>query len=218
MLILPLLILAYLLGAFPTAVVLGKVSRGTDVRDHGSGNAGGTNAWRVFGWKIGLPVMLFDVIKGVLASMAIPRIPIGPLPLELSVVALLCGVAAVLGHVFPVYTRFRGGKGVATGAGILVVLAPIPAAIAVGVFALVLVTFGRVSLSSILAAVSLPLSVYLMDPRFSLNESVMLFVLTCTLALFIIYTHRSNIRRLLHGEERAFTTVQLWRRVLRRRP
>ena len=218
MLILPLLILAYLLGAFPTAVVLGKLIRGTDVRDHGSGNAGGTNAWRVLGWKIGLPVMLLDVIKGVLASMAIPRLPVGSLPLEFSLVALLCGVAAVLGHVFPVYTRFRGGKGVATGAGILLVLAPIPAAIAVGVFALVLVTFGRVSLSSILAAISLPISVYLMNPRFSLNDSVMLFAVTCTLALFIIYTHRSNIRRLLQGQERAFAKVQLWRRVLRRRP
>jgi glycerol-3-phosphate acyltransferase PlsY len=217
MLIVPLLLLSYLVGAFPTAIVLGRVFRGTDIRDHGSGNAGGTNAWRVFGWKIGLPVMFVDVAKGALASAVIPRIPVGHLPFGFSVIALLCGLAAVLGHVFPVYTRFRGGKGVATGAGMLAANAPIPVAFAAGVFALVLFTSGRVSLSSILAAVSLPISVFLLGRHTAIHEPTLLLALTAALAAFIVYTHRSNIRRLIRGEERAFRALQLWRKLLRPR-
>ncbi len=218
MLIIPLLVLAYLIGAFPTSIVLGKVFRSTDIRDSGSGNAGGTNAWRVLGWRIGLPVMVIDVAKGVLASTAVPRIPVGALPIGLSTLALVCGLAAVIGHVFPVYTRFRGGKGVATGAGMLVANAPIPVACAAGVFALVLIVFGRVSLSSILAAISLPIAVFLTDRYTAIHEPALLLALTAVLAAFIVYTHRSNIRRLIRGEERAFPKVQLWRRLLRPRP
>jgi acyl phosphate:glycerol-3-phosphate acyltransferase len=217
MLIIPLLVLAYLIGAFPTAIVLGKTLRRTDIRDLGSGNAGGTNAWRVLGWRIGLPVMLIDVAKGALASTAVPRIPVGALPIDFGTVALLCGLAAVLGHVFPVYTRFRGGKGVATGAGMLAANAPIPVACAAGVFGLVLILFGRVSLSSIVAAISLPVAVVLTDRYTSIDEPTLLLALTAVLAAFILYTHRSNIRRLIRGEERAFPKLQLWRRLLRPR-
>ena len=212
-----LLILSYLVGAFPSSVVYGKVFRKVDIRKHGSGNAGGTNAWRVLGWKIGLPVMLTDVAKGVLASLLIARIPLGALPLEFSTVALLCGVAALVGHVFPVYTGFRGGKGVATGAGMLLANAPIPVACAVGVFALVLFLFGKVSLGSILAAISLPIFVVLINQFTSLNYPILLLALTIALALFILYTHRSNIRRLIKGEEKGFPKLQLWKKVLRPR-
>lgn len=209
-----LLLLSYLVGAFPSSVVYGKVFRRTDIRKHGSGNAGGTNAWRVLGWKIGLPVMLTDVAKGALASALISRIPLGPLPFEASVVALLCGLAAVLGHVFPVYTRFRGGKGVATGAGMLVVSAPIPVACALGVFALMIFLFGRISLGSIVAAASLPIAVVLIGQFTAKEYPVLLLVLAIGLALFILYTHRSNIRRLIKGEEKAFPKLQLWRKLL----
>ncbi|MCK5828518.1 glycerol-3-phosphate 1-O-acyltransferase PlsY [Candidatus Bipolaricaulota bacterium] len=213
-----LLVLSYLLGAFPSSIVYGKVFRKVDVREHGSGNAGGTNAWRVLGWKIGLPVMLTDAAKGAVASLLIARIPLGTLPLELSTVALLCGVAALLGHVFPVYTRFRGGKGVATGAGMLLANAPIPVAFALGVFALVLFLFGRVSLASMLAAISLPISVALIEWTTPTDEyPVLLLALTIALALFILYTHRANIRRLLRGEEKAFPKLQLWKRLLNSR-
>lgn len=212
-----LLILSYLVGAFPSSVVYGKVFRKVDIRKHGSGNAGGTNAWRVLGWKIGLPVMLTDVAKGVLASLLIARIPLGALPLEFSTVALLCGVAALVGHVFPVYTGFRGGKGVATGAGMLLANAPIPVACAVGVFALVLFLFGKVSLGSILAAISLPVFVVLINQFTSLNYPILLLALTIALALFILYTHRSNILRLIRGEEKGFPKLQLWKKVLRPR-
>jgi len=212
-----LLVLSYLLGAFPSSIVYGKVFRRVDVRKHGSGNAGGTNAWRVLGWKIGLPVMLTDVAKGALASLLIARIPLGTLPFEFSIVALLCGVAALLGHVFPVYTGFRGGKGVATGAGMLLVNAPIPVACALGVFALALFLFGKVSLGSILAAISLPITIVLINRLTSINYSMLLLGLTIALALFILYTHRSNIQRLIRGEEKGFSKLQLWKRVLRPR-
>jgi acyl phosphate:glycerol-3-phosphate acyltransferase len=212
-----LLILSYLVGAFPSSIVFGKVFRKIDVREHGSGNAGGTNAWRVMGWKIGLPVMLTDVAKGALASLLIARIPLGTLPFEFGTVALLCGVAALLGHVFPIYTGFHGGKGVATGAGMLLVNAPIPVAIALGVFALALFLFGKVSLGSILAAISLPISVVLINELTSFDYPILLLALTIALALFILYTHRTNIRRLIKGEEKGFPKLQLWKRVKRPR-
>ena len=212
-----LLVLSYLLGAFPSSVVYGKLFRGVDIRKQGSGNAGGTNAWRVLGWQVGLPVVLTDVVKGALASLLIARIPLGPLPLKFSTVALLCGLAAVLGHVFPIYIGFRGGKGVGTAAGMLVVNAPIPVACALGVFALMLFLFGKVSLGSILAAVSLPISVFFIDRFTSIDYPVLLMALTIGLVLFIMHTHRSNIRRLVKGEEKGFPNLQLWKRILRSR-
>ena len=212
-----LLVLSYLVGAFPSSVVYGKVFRKVDIRKQGSGNAGGTNAWRVLGWKIGLPVMLTDVAKGALTSLLIARIPLGSLPFEFSTIALLCGIVAVIGHVFPVYIRFRGGKGVATAAGMLVVNASIPVACALGVFALALFLFGKVSLGSILAAISLPISVFFIDRFTPIDYPILLLALTITLALFILYTHRSNIQRLIRGEEKGFPKLQLWKRVLRPR-
>ena len=212
-----LLVLSYLLGSFPSSIVYGKVFRKVDVREHGSCNAGGTNSWRVLGWKIGLPVMLTDVAKGALASLVIARIPLGTLPLEFSTVALLCGVAALLGHVFPIYTGFRGGKGVATGAGMLLVNAPIPVACALGIFALTLVLFGKVSLASILAAMSLPVAVILIEKLTTIDYPILLLVLTIALALFILYTHRTNIQRLVRGEEKAFPKLQVWKRILKPR-
>ena len=213
-----LLVLSYLLGAFPSSVVYGKLLRKTDIRSQGSGNAGGTNAWRVLGWRVGLPVIVTDIAKGALASACIARLPVGSLPFDFEVVALLCGIAAVVGHVFPVYTRFRGGKGVATGAGMLLVNAPLPAACALGVFALIVFLSGKISLGSILAAISLPISVVLIHRFTAIRYPTLLLALTCALALFILYTHRANIRRLIRGEEKGFDRLQLWKRFSRSRP
>jgi glycerol-3-phosphate acyltransferase PlsY len=132
-------------------------------------------------------------------------------------VALLCGVVALLGHVFPIYTGFRGGKGVATAAGMLLVNAPIPVACALAVFALALFLSGKVSLGSILAAISLPISVALIDEFTSIDYPILLLALSIALALFILYTHRTNIRRLIRGEEKAFPKLQLWKRILKPR-
>ncbi len=211
-----LLILSYLIGAFPTAVVVGRLLKGIDVRQHGSGNAGATNAWRVLGWRGGLPVALIDVAKGVVPAVGIARLPIGPLPFSLEIVAILCGLAAVLGHVFPIYTGFRGGKGVATAGGMLIATAPVPVACALGVFLLLVFLFGKISLGSILAAWAIPVSALLLDRLTTLSYPPLLIGLTGGLAVFILYTHRSNIGRLLRGEERSFPQLQLWRRLLRR--
>lgn len=210
------LVLSYLIGAFPSSVVYGRVFRGIDVRKHGSGNAGATNAWRVLGWRLGLAVLVTDVAKGVAATAAIPRIPfpLGALPVDLPTAAVLCGVVAVVGHVFPVYIGFRGGKGVATAAGVLVGLLPIPAAIAVGVFAVAVTTSGWVSLGSLLGAWAVPVAT-LLHPGSAAYPPLVL-ALTGLLALFITYTHRANIRRLLDGTERSFPRLQFWRRRIRK--
>jgi acyl phosphate:glycerol-3-phosphate acyltransferase len=212
-----LLVLAYLVGAFPSSVVLGRVFRGVDVRREGSGNAGATNAWRVFGWRIGLSVMAIDAAKGALAATAIPRIPVGELPVSLAAASIFCGAAAIVGHVFPLYIGFRGGKGVATGAGMLAAVAPIPVAVALGVFALAVTTTGWVSLGSLLGAWSVPITVALLPPTRDGLSYPLLLGLTAGLALFITVTHRNNVRRLLQGTESRFPRLQIWRVFLRRR-
>lgn len=205
--------LCYLIGAFPSAVVLGRLFRGVDVRKHGSGNAGGTNAWRVLGWKIGLPVMLLDVAKGVLCAVGVSRLPLGAVPVDTQTLAVLCGVVAVIGHVFPVYIGFRGGKGVGTAAGMLAATAPIPVAFALGIFTICLFTSGCVSCGSLLAAWTVPISILLLNRlTSSIRHPIALLVITLALAAFITITHRKNIVRILHGKEKTFPKLQLWRR------
>jgi glycerol-3-phosphate acyltransferase PlsY len=212
------LALAYFIGAFPSSVVLGRLFRGIDLRRHGSGNAGATNAWRILGWKIGLAVLVLDAAKGIIAAVLLPRLPIGPLPVGLTTAALASGCAAVLGHVFPVYIGFRGGKGVATTAGMLVALIPIPAASAAGAFVLAAVASGRISLGSLLGAWVVPLTATLLAPSHPQTYPPPILALTYALALFITITHRSNIRRLWNGTERVFPQLQVWRRPFRNKP
>ena len=210
------LVLAYLVGAFPSSVVLGKTLRGVDVRHEGSGNAGATNAWRVLGWRIGLAVMVLDVAKGALTATVIPRIPLGDLPVSLAAASIFCGLAAVVGHVFPVYIGFRGGKGVATAGGMLAAVAPIPVAIALGVFLLAITTSGWVSLGSLLAAWTVPIVAALLPPSRDGLSYPLLLGLTIGLAVLITATHRGNLRRLIRGEESAFPKLQVWRILCRR--
>ena len=211
-----LLVLSYLIGAFPSGVVVGRIAKGIDIRQHGSGNAGATNAWRVLGWRVGLPVAVIDVAKGVAAAAGIARLPLGPLPLSFEVAAILCGLAAVLGHVFPIYTGFRGGKGVATAGGMLIATAPIPICCALGVFLLAVFLSGVISLGSILAPWTIPIEALLLDLFTDLSYPPLLIGLTGGLALFILYTHRTNLVRLLKGEEQSFPQLQLWKRLHRR--
>jgi len=210
------LLIAYLIGAIPSAVIAGKLFRGTDVRKHGSGNVGGTNAWRVLGWKGGVPVSIVDVGKGAVATALIPRLPFGPFPVDPTILPILCGAAAVIGHVFPIYIGFRGGKGVATGAGMLLAIAPIPAGMAAGVFAIALFSTGWVSLGSLLAALTVPLTIVLLNAYAAAQYPTLLLGLTAALAAFIWFTHRGNIVRIIHRNERCFPNLQIWRRFLRR--
>ncbi len=197
-----LILIAYLLGAFPTALLAGRLFKGIDIRTVGSGNVGATNTWRVLGWRAGVAVLAIDLAKGFIAAALVSKIPLGPLPLEPSDVAVLCGLAAVLGHVFPVYIGFRGGKGVATTTGMLIAVAPIPLGIAAGVFGLMLVLTGRVSIGSLLGAVSVPISIVLLAHYRVAVYPTILLGLTSALAAFIVFNHRANISRLLRGEER----------------
>ena len=210
------LVLAYLIGSFPSSVVLGKTLRGVDVRLEGSGNAGATNAWRVLGWRIGVSVLVLDTAKGTLAAALVPRIASSDLPISLAAASILCGLAAVLGHVFPIYIGFRGGKGVATAAGMLVAVAPIPVGIALGVFVLSIAASGWVSLGSLLAAWTVPLAAALLPPSRDGLSYPLLLALTTGLAVLITVTHRANLRRLLRGEEARIQSLQVWRTLRKR--
>ncbi len=197
-----LIVIAYLLGAIPTALIAGKLLKGIDIRTVGSGNVGATNTWRALGWKAGVGVLAIDLGKGLIAAALVPRIPLGPLLLGPADVAVLCGLAAVLGHVFPVYIGFRGGKGVATTTGMLIITAPFPLGIAAGIFALLFILTGRVSIGSLIGAISVPITIGIFDYYGMFRYPILLLGLTSALAAFIVFNHRANIVRLLRGEER----------------
>ena len=195
------ILLAYLLGSVPSAVWIGKLIYGIDVRQHGSGNAGATNVIRVLGYKAGIPVMVVDIFKGWLAVQLAIWMPVPGLSLEaLIYVRIGMAMAAVLGHVFPVYVGFKGGKGVGTIAGVGISLFPLAILLVLVVFILVLAVTHYVSLSSIVASLVFPLVVY-----FIIGERHPgLIGLSLVVACFIPATHRKNIVRLLKGEERKF--------------
>jgi len=205
-------LISYLVGAIPTAVLAGKLLRGIDIRQHGSKNAGATNVWRVLGWRAGLGVLAIDLCKGLAAAALIPSLPFGPLPLDLANVSVLCGLCAVIGHVFPVYVGFRGGKGVATAAGMLLATAPWPMACAAGVFLLTVLLSGFVSLGSMLGAVCVPILIAVFGRYGVGSYPPLLLGLAGALPLFILFTHRRNIVRLLRGTEPPFAGLPVWKR------
>ncbi|MBN1858496.1 glycerol-3-phosphate 1-O-acyltransferase PlsY [Candidatus Bipolaricaulota bacterium] len=208
-------VISYLTGSFPTAVIVGRWMRSIDIREHGSCNAGATNTWRVLGWRAGVSVLVVDFGKGVLATLVVPLIPMAVGGVAPQMIAMICGLAAVFGHVFPIYAGFRGGKGIATGAGMLVGIAPIPTGIALCIFLLLISVFGKVSLGSVAAAVSVPVSMGVLDAWTRLSYHPMLIGLASVLSCFVLYTHRGNLRRLVRGEERTFERLRIWRRLFR---
>jgi len=192
--LLPWFLASYLLGAIPTSYLVVRLVKGQDLRRLGSGNLGATNLYRTLGWRYAIPVGLFDMLKGMLPVVVFgPRAGGGPL------LPLLLGLAALIGHVFSVFVRFRGGKGVATGAGIVLGLAPWAFLAAFGVWLVVVATSGYVSLGSMIAAVLLPPAVYLLHPE--RRDLVWLFAL---IAALIVFFHRANIKRLVAGTEHRF--------------
>ncbi len=210
------LALSYLLGAIPWSLVVARV-KGVDLRRHGSGNAGATNAMRVLGKGPGLLVFLLDFAKGLVAVTLVAQLAdveairqsgvLGSRPeLVAAWVATLAGTAAMLGHVFTVWGRvffesWKGGKGVATGAGMLAGLAPLPVAIAAALFAAVLATTKYVSLGSILAALSLPLTLLALHFGLGIENPPPVWIFATVVPAFIVWTHRANVRRLLDGTE-----------------
>jgi glycerol-3-phosphate acyltransferase PlsY len=187
---LSLVILAYLLGAVPSAYLFVRAATGEDVRTKGTGNVGGTNALRAAGWKVGVAVTLFDVAKGALPVWLMKMY--NPESVWLAATML----AAVLGHCYPVWLRFRGGKGVATGFGAFLVIAPMTALAAVVVWVGVLLIWRWVSLASMVASASFPALLKLIDA-----PDLVTLVTVSAVAVLIIIRHSSNIRSLLAGEE-----------------
>ncbi len=191
------LILAYLIGSFPSAVVFGKVFKGVDVREFGSKNAGATNTFRVLGKQIGIPVLLVDVAKGFFSTQLVNLTELNPARSEFVVFQILLGTAAVLGHIFPLFAGFRGGKGVATLFGMVISINPYAALISSVFFILVLVITRYVSLSSIIASLAFCVIVIVFHGE---NRTAML-VFSVLQLLLLLYTHRDNLKRIRRGEE-----------------
>jgi acyl phosphate:glycerol-3-phosphate acyltransferase len=189
---------AYLMGSVPSSVWLGKWIRGIDLREHGSGNAGATNAFRVLGKPLGIAVLLADMAKGYLAVLLSGFQEIFPEGTEgWMALRIGLGIAAVAGHIFPVFAGFRGGKGVATLAGIGLALYPVPALAALGVYLLIFLVSGISALGSLVAVISYPLWVILVFP----SGFHTLSVFSILVLLLVLLTHRKNIVRLFRGEE-----------------
>lgn len=185
-------IFSYLVGSIPAGYILYRLSEKKDIRSFGSQATGATNVLRLKGWKYALPVGLFDVLKGYAVVY---------FALELFAdqrLALLCGLLVVLGHCFPIFIKFKGGKGVATAVGVYAALAPIPLACALGIFLAVVFLTRYVSLGSLLAMLSYPLFVFL----FTRDREIVF--LSCVLLCLIIIRHMGNIKRLVAGNERKF--------------
>lgn len=200
-------VIAYLLGAIPFALLVGRLAGVKDLREVGSGNLGATNVWRAAGAGAGLAVLAADTAKGVVAVL-IARLLLTraeAMPVSLDVALVLVGLAAVLGHVFPVYLRFKGGKGAATGLGVMVMLLPLPTVAALVVFVVIVILWRYVSLASMCAALALFAAV--VGQKLLLRHKVadIYFFMTLILALVIIVTHRQNISRLLKGAENRFS-------------
>lgn len=204
------IILSYLVGSIPTSIIISKLVMGIDIRDHGSGNAGGTNVYRVMGWKYGISVILLDALKGVLAVVFVARLHYGNMPFnnatpfdDFTLVQILAGVSAIIGHVWTVFAGFKGGKGIATALGMLIIVATIDMLVALGVFVLVVAYSRYISLGSIMAAIAVPLTLIVRENIFHVDipgySTLLPFIIG--VSVLVIFTHRKNVVRLMNGNE-----------------
>ncbi|MDP3582768.1 MAG: glycerol-3-phosphate 1-O-acyltransferase PlsY [Ignavibacteria bacterium] len=205
------IILSYLVGSIPNSILISKLVRGIDIRNYGSGNAGGSNVFRVLGWKWGILTILLDALKGAIAVIVVARFYLDRFPFhnvtpfdDFTLIQIICGVTAVIGHVWTLFAGFKGGKGIATGLGVLIMIVTVDMALALGVFFLVVGLSRYISLGSLAAAVAVPLIMIIRENIFGVDirgyHTILPFAIL--LALFVIYTHRANIGRLLEGSER----------------
>lgn len=193
------LLIAYLLGSIPSAVWIGKWFYRIDIREHGSGNSGATNTFRVLGKKAGIPVLLMDVCKGwASVMMAYLATEAPPHSQDFVNIQIVLGVAAVVGHIFPIFAAFRGGKGIATLFGVILAVHPYACLAAAGVFLIVFLATHYVSLGSISAGVSFPFIIIFF---FGHDIVPSMVVFSCLVAILILITHQKNIERLLRREE-----------------
>ena len=198
------IILSYLVGSISGSIVLGKL-KGIDIRTMGSGNAGGTNAFRTVGVFFALGVIFIDILKGIVAVIFISKLNLFS-PVNHELITISCAVSAVLGHVYPVYYKFQGGKGAGTLIGIIAVLFPLKCLIfAICSWIITLIITGFVGLSTIIAGVVLSTGAYYLE------VSTNYFYFSLIMSFFIIFTHRSNIIRMLRGEENQFKKIMLFK-------
>ncbi|MCC6182556.1 MAG: glycerol-3-phosphate 1-O-acyltransferase PlsY [Bacteroidia bacterium] len=205
LLIISLFVVAYLLGSIPTAVWWGRRYYGIDVREFGSGNSGATNTFRVLGKKAGIPVLAIDILKGIVAVLLVYLSPFAYDSTEFVNLELGLGIAALVGHVFPIYAGFRGGKGVATMLGIVICITPLTSLLVLLVFLTVLLISKYVSLSSMSAGISFPVFLNVVLK----NENQTLLIFSLFVAVLLLITHKKNIARLLKRQE---TKVDLFTR------
>jgi len=193
-----LLMAAYMIGSIPSSVWIGKRFYNTDVREHGSGNAGFSNTVRVLGWRAGLPVFLIDVLKGYLAvSLVHFTSSLVPGSVAFINLQLLLGAGAVVGHIFPIYVGFKGGKGVATLLGLLLAIQPHVTLICFGIFLVVFISTRYVSLSSMIAGMAFPiLNIFVFQ-----TTALSLVIFSMIVSILLLLTHQKNIERLLNKEE-----------------
>lgn len=205
------IILSYLLGSISGSMILGKI-KGVDIRTMGSGNAGGTNAFRSIGPLFALGVVMIDIAKGIISVLFISSLTFYSYITTdfYGTIQVLCGVAAVIGHVYPLYYNFKGGKGAGTLIGVVGVLFPESVVYALCSWILILITTGFVGLGTIIASIVLVLVTYFLYPE---GLSSPFGILSILMALFIIFTHRSNIQRMLNGTENQFKKAMIFKRI-----
>ena len=206
------IILSYLLGSFSGSMILGKF-KGVDIREMGSGNAGSTNALRTMGLIFAIGTILIDIFKGYIAVTILPFLKLGNTPIintiDLETLLVICGIGAIIGHVYPIYYKFRGGKGAGTVIGILIALFPISLSICLPIWLVVLILSGYVGLSTIIAGIVLPICTTI----FYTNGLYSPFgFFSIIISLFIIYTHRSNIYRMIAKSEHRFEKIMIFKK------
>lgn len=213
-----LILLSYLTGAIPFAYIIGKIFKGIDIRKFGSGNLGSTNAFRVLGIGYGILVQLLDIGKGLFVVLVLSNIMYDHLPFsnvtpfeDITLVKIIAGVSAVIGHTYSIFVGFKGGKGINTALGMLISLSPVEISVSAGFFVLILLSSGYVSLGSIVASFVFPMTMFIRENIFNVEiygyKTLIFF--SIAVSVFLIYNHRDNIWRLLRGNENRFD--KLWK-------
>jgi glycerol-3-phosphate acyltransferase PlsY len=209
------ILLSYIVGSIPTSIIVSKLKSGIDIRKFGSGNAGGTNVIRVLGWKTGVFVIIFDILKGFIATSIIARLYFdSTLPFnnrtpfeDFTVLQIIAGSAAVLGHIWTAFAGFKGGKGIATAGGMFLGIAPVEVLVSLIIFMIVFVMSRYVSLGSLSAAIAFPLTMVVRVNIFNVEiagyHTLIFFIIG--ISLLVIFTHRANIKRLIEGSENRLT-------------
>lgn len=210
------LLISYLLGSVPTSLWIGRIFRGIDIRDFGSGNAGATNTFRILGWPSGVAVLTLDFFKGFVSTYWVSQLAwsIGTGPVTIpawdvdAFVQIACGFMAVFGHAVPVFAGFRGGKGGAAAAGMLYGIEPVSISISVGIFLLLMFTTRYVSLGTVVSTAVYPLSQLVLRYIVGWQIDGSVIILSSVASLFIIYKHKANLKRLLNGTENRIKTFK----------